>query len=97
MSLRETESNIEVHNIDSIISTCRERTWTCRFGEMFQLLQDVSQGTLLQRSGYMVTGCLRRDLCLQDKAVRRFTVRNMIESAAIRDLSEASVYPGKSQ
>jgi len=31
----------------------------------------------------------------QDKAVRRFTVRNMVETAAIRDLSDASVYPGK--
>ena len=33
----------------------------------------------------------------QDKAVRRFTVRNMIESAAIRDMSEASVYKGASR
>jgi len=32
----------------------------------------------------------------QDKAVRRFTVRNMVETAAIRDLSDASVYPGSS-
>jgi ribosomal protein S26 len=31
---------------------------------------------------------------IQDKAVRRFTVRNMVETAAIRDLSDASVYPG---
>ncbi|ORY89036.1 ribosomal protein S26e [Leucosporidium creatinivorum] len=41
--------------------------------------------------GVRCSNCSR--MCPKDKAVRRFTVRNMIESAAIRDLSEASVYP----
>jgi len=63
---------------------------------MLQLLAHVPQGSWTSVRIPHKQAKFLLDVHEQDKAVRRFTVRNMVETAAIRDLSDASVYPGSS-
>ena len=75
----------------------QEGPWPRRLDPLLQLLAHVPQGQS-PRAQPALLAVLSADQATtptQDKAVRRFTVRNMVESAAIRDLSDASVYSGE--